>query len=140
MNVVTVCRGKEDTVEQSSKSETGPEGGVVTLHCSYDTTSDSYTAYLFWYKQKPNDYPQYMLRRFSTGGGDGEKEFEGRFLAELNKTTKTVPLTIKNLQVSDSAVYYCALRPTVTAVCEVIIQKPAEKTYSCVYSDVDTKC
>ena len=135
MNVVTVCRGKEDTVEQSSKSETGPEGGMVTLHCSYDTTSDSVNANLFWYKQKPNDYPQYMLRRFSTGGGDGEKEFEGRFLAELNKTTKTVPLTIKNLQVSDSAVYYCALRPTVTAVCEVIIQKPAGKSYSCVYSN-----
>ena len=133
MNVVTVCRGKEDTVEQSSKSETGPEGGMVTLHCSYDTTSVN--AYLFWYKQKPNDYPQYMLRRFSIGGGDGEKEFEVRFLAELNKTTKTVPLTIKNLQVSDSAVYYCALRPTVTAVCEVIIQKPAGKSYSCVYSN-----
>ncbi|CAL8313375.1 unnamed protein product [Gadus morhua 'NCC'] len=55
---------------------------------------------------------QFMLRR-STFGGDNAPEFrKDRFDAEIQ--IKSVPLSIQNLQLSDSALYYCALRPTVT--------------------------
>uniref|UniRef100_A0A8C5AJ49 Ig-like domain-containing protein n=1 Tax=Gadus morhua TaxID=8049 RepID=A0A8C5AJ49_GADMO len=77
-----------------------------------DGTTDT-NAYLFWYKQQINDLPRFMLRRFTVGEGDNAAEFhKDRFDAQIQN--KSVPLRIQNLQLSDSALYYCALRPTVT--------------------------
>ncbi|MGH0143698.1 UNVERIFIED_CONTAM: hypothetical protein FKN15_018555 [Acipenser sinensis] len=88
------------------------EGQSVTLHCKYSTSSS--VPYLFWYIQYPKDFPRYVLRRDTFGARENADEFRGRFDAFLNKTLKTVPLTIQQTVLYDSAVYYCALRPTVT--------------------------
>uniref|UniRef100_A0A3B3DL36 Ig-like domain-containing protein n=1 Tax=Oryzias melastigma TaxID=30732 RepID=A0A3B3DL36_ORYME len=85
------------------------EGDSVTLNCTFETSSSQ--PYLFWYKQEVNSYPKYMLRRDTYGTKDNAPEFvEDRFVAGVKD--KSVPLTIHNLHVSDSAVYYCALRQT----------------------------
>ncbi|MGL5118985.1 MAG: hypothetical protein ACRC7H_07195, partial [Plesiomonas shigelloides] len=52
--------------------------------------------------------------RNSFGGGTTEPDFKKRFSATLNSTLGSVPLIIHDVDVSDSAVYYCALKPTVT--------------------------
>ncbi|KAI9531357.1 hypothetical protein NQZ68_042135 [Dissostichus eleginoides] len=102
------CKG-EDTVTQPAGDVRATEGDTVTLGCKFQTSN---TASLFWYKQEVNGYPKYMLKRFS-GGGDNAAEFKkDRFDATLNK--KSFPLQISSAAVTDSAVYYCALRPTVT--------------------------
>ncbi|XP_032363903.1 M1-specific T cell receptor alpha chain [Etheostoma spectabile] len=50
----------------------------------------------------------FILRRDTIGTEDNAPEFqEDRFDATINKTS--VPLEIQKLQLSDSAVYYCAL-------------------------------
>uniref|UniRef100_A0A3B4XZ03 Ig-like domain-containing protein n=1 Tax=Seriola lalandi dorsalis TaxID=1841481 RepID=A0A3B4XZ03_SERLL len=105
------CKG-EDRVIQPTADVTAAEGDTVTLDCSFET-SDTSNAYLFWYKQEENDFPKYVLRRDSYGTISNAPDFtEERFNATIKN--KTVPLKIQKLQVSDSAVYYCALRPTVT--------------------------
>uniref|UniRef100_A0A8C7LRR6 Ig-like domain-containing protein n=1 Tax=Oncorhynchus mykiss TaxID=8022 RepID=A0A8C7LRR6_ONCMY len=104
------CRG--DRVLQPKGVEMAAEGGQITLVCHYET--DDPSPYLFWYKQGANDFPKYMLLRQKFGTGDNSTEFKERFHADLDANSKSVPLTIQSVQLFDSAVYYCALRPTVT--------------------------
>ncbi|CAL8234860.1 unnamed protein product [Boreogadus saida] len=101
----------EDRVTQPREDVMATEGLTVSLRCTFKTTDTN--AYLFWYKQQVNDLPRFMLRRFTIGEGDNAAEFhKDRFDAQIQN--KSVPLRIQNLQLSDSALYYCALRPTVT--------------------------
>uniref|UniRef100_A0A3Q1AQJ1 Ig-like domain-containing protein n=1 Tax=Amphiprion ocellaris TaxID=80972 RepID=A0A3Q1AQJ1_AMPOC len=101
------CKG-EDKVMQPSGDVIAAEGDTVTLDCTFETTSTATQTTLFWYKQEINDFPKYILRRNSYGGDDNAPEFQkDRFDAKINKTS--VPLKIQKLQLSDSAVYYCAV-------------------------------
>ncbi|KAL0152857.1 hypothetical protein M9458_051838, partial [Cirrhinus mrigala] len=78
------------------------------LNCTYTTTSAQPS--LLWYIQRANDLPRYILRRDKYGGVDNDAQFQERFHSNLS--SDSVPLTIQDVRVSDSAVYYCALRPT----------------------------
>uniref|UniRef100_A0A8C1YEN1 Ig-like domain-containing protein n=1 Tax=Cyprinus carpio TaxID=7962 RepID=A0A8C1YEN1_CYPCA len=109
--VVFCFNGKcntQDSVNQPTRVQTASEHEMVELHCTY-STSDQYP-YLYWYQHKTNGFPVYMLRKLSTGSSSSEKEFEERFHADLNKSSSS----ISSAAVSDSALYYCALQPTVT--------------------------
>ncbi|KAK0144430.1 T-cell receptor alpha chain V region RL-5 [Merluccius polli] len=104
------CKG-EDRVIQTREDVIITEGHTVSLRCNFETTDTN--AYLFWYKQDINDFPRFILSRFTYGGGHNAAEFnKDRFDAQIQNTS--VPLRIQNLQLSDSALYYCGLRPTVT--------------------------
>ena len=117
------CRG-EDTVTQSTGVLTPTEGETVTLDCNFDTTDSNPN--LFWYKMEVKDFPRYMLRQDKYTDGDNSKAFpKERFDAQLNFDERSVPLRIQSVQLSDAAVYYCALRPTVTTGDTDHVQKPA---------------
>ncbi|XDV27610.1 hypothetical protein PO909_031112, partial [Leuciscus waleckii] len=98
----------QDRVEQSYREMPEREGVQVILRCNYTTTSN--TPYLFWYKQLPNRSPTFILNKYSFSEGTTEAEFKKRFSATLDSTSRSVPLTIQDVSVSDSAVYYCALQ------------------------------
>uniref|UniRef100_A0A8C9XGX2 Ig-like domain-containing protein n=1 Tax=Sander lucioperca TaxID=283035 RepID=A0A8C9XGX2_SANLU len=93
------CKG-EDRVIQPTGDVITTEGETVTLDCTFETTL---TPTLFWYKQNENGVPERSM----------VSVYFEKFDSTINKTS--VPLKIQKLQLSDSAVYYCALRPTVTA-------------------------
>ena len=119
INPHLLCKGG-DRVIQTREEIIATQGQTVSLQCTF--MSDN-TPYLFWYKQQINDFPRFVLQR-STFGGDNAEEFhKNRFDAQIQNTS--VPLRIQNLQLSDSALYYCALRPTVTGNTDSP-QKPAE--------------
>ncbi|CAB1326126.1 unnamed protein product [Coregonus sp. 'balchen'] len=115
----STCSG--DHVQQQPGGVIATEGGLVTLSCQYNTSANN--VYLYWYKQEANYFPKYMLSRYSYGSEDTAAGFKERFNASLNAKTQSVPLTIQGLQLSDSALYYCALRPTVTTGYTAPLQK-----------------
>ncbi|KTF83253.1 hypothetical protein cypCar_00022192 [Cyprinus carpio] len=111
LSIFPVSSG-QDRVEQFYREMTTSEGDQVIVRCNYTTTDTN--PYLFWYQQLPNKSPTFILNKFTFGDGNTEPDFKKRFSATLDSTSRTVPLMIKDVRVSDSAVYYCALRPTVT--------------------------
>uniref|UniRef100_A0A669BAE6 Ig-like domain-containing protein n=1 Tax=Oreochromis niloticus TaxID=8128 RepID=A0A669BAE6_ORENI len=104
------CRAQKDNVLQAKGEETAAAGGTVTLGCLYNTSSSNH--YLYWYKQDGNNSPKFILSRFKVG--EGKTEAGDRFSSTLDSSIRSAPLKIQKLQLSDSAVYYCALQPTVT--------------------------
>ncbi|TKS79263.1 T-cell receptor alpha chain V region RL-5 [Collichthys lucidus] len=101
------CKG-QDRVIQPPGDVNATEGDTVTLHCKFETSATF--SYLFWYKQEVNDVPKFILQRYS---GTKDKPLQEDRLDAIIKND-SVPLKIQKLQLSDSAVYYCAVRPTVT--------------------------
>uniref|UniRef100_A0A8C7LLU6 Ig-like domain-containing protein n=1 Tax=Oncorhynchus mykiss TaxID=8022 RepID=A0A8C7LLU6_ONCMY len=101
----------KDSVIQPPGDVITTEGEQVTLGCQFDAVNIN-NLNLFWYKHELNGFPEFMLGRFSFGSKNAT-EFKDRFDANLDAGSKSVPLTIQRVQLSDSAVYYCALSPTV---------------------------
>uniref|UniRef100_A0A3B4VNK4 Ig-like domain-containing protein n=1 Tax=Seriola dumerili TaxID=41447 RepID=A0A3B4VNK4_SERDU len=92
-----VLLGRELSAEVFSS-----EGRTVTLSCNYSGSVRS----LYWYQQKSSSSPQFLIADYS--------ENTPGLSLQHDKKTKEFHLNISSAAVTDSAVYYCALRPTVT--------------------------
>uniref|UniRef100_A0A670ZP69 Ig-like domain-containing protein n=1 Tax=Pseudonaja textilis TaxID=8673 RepID=A0A670ZP69_PSETE len=75
------------------------EGDSIHLKCSYSETASS----LQWYKQYPGGQPELMMILYSS-----KTETKDNFEMILNTNNKTTSLYLKNTQIKDSAVYFCA--------------------------------
>uniref|UniRef100_A0A8C1Y7F9 Ig-like domain-containing protein n=1 Tax=Cyprinus carpio TaxID=7962 RepID=A0A8C1Y7F9_CYPCA len=82
------------------------EGEPVTLSCTYDTRSNNIL--LYWYRQYPNREPQYLLYKGARSWSDSEDIPDRRFQSITSESS--TELTIDSVTLSDSALYYCALR------------------------------
>uniref|UniRef100_A0A667ZRB4 Ig-like domain-containing protein n=1 Tax=Myripristis murdjan TaxID=586833 RepID=A0A667ZRB4_9TELE len=127
-----VLWAQKDNVLQPKADVTATEGEAVTLGCEYNTSQT--TPYLYWYKQDVNDRPRFILSRSTISFEKTEDGVKDRFKSKLNSTLRSVPLTIEELQPSDSAVYYCALQPTVTGN-----TKTQDKNLHCANSSTSTR-
>ncbi|KAK3506122.1 hypothetical protein QTP70_018017, partial [Hemibagrus guttatus] len=85
------------------------EGDDVTLSCKYETNSLITNNFLHWYRQCQNSKPEFLLYIYQNG--DLGPNIPPRMSAK--NEDKQVDLIICSAAVSDSALYYCALVPTV---------------------------
>ncbi|KAF7705788.1 hypothetical protein HF521_019042, partial [Silurus meridionalis] len=100
-----------DTIEPLFTHKVVDEGDNVTLSCKY-RTSDTNT-YLHWYRQHPKSKPVFLLYIHESTKLKSNS-IPPRLDAAVDKLIKQVDLIISSAAVSDSALYYCALAPTVT--------------------------
>ncbi|KAL1280601.1 hypothetical protein QQF64_015201 [Cirrhinus molitorella] len=104
-----------DEITADSTEESAAVGSSVTLSCSF---SSAYS--LQWYRQYPGSAPQFLVLIIESVEETKISDVDPRFSIKLRKEKqstkeiKHVDLIISSAAVSDSALYYCALRPTVT--------------------------
>uniref|UniRef100_A0A672Q1B5 T-cell receptor alpha/delta variable 10.0.5 n=1 Tax=Sinocyclocheilus grahami TaxID=75366 RepID=A0A672Q1B5_SINGR len=88
------------------------EGEPVNLSCKYDVSVQN----LRWYRQYPGSGLEFLLlvvessRKTVVYADPPIPRLDG----EMSIKDKRVDLTISSAEVTDSALYYCALQPTVT--------------------------
>nr|XP_033780580.1 uncharacterized protein LOC117350409 [Geotrypetes seraphini] len=82
-----------------------PMGGSVLLNCTYDSGQPM----VMWYLQDSEKAPQFILQD-SSNPDDLQQRFKKRFSGRRDAQGNSFPLQIANVEVTDSAVYYCVLR------------------------------
>uniref|UniRef100_A0A3B1K5Y3 Ig-like domain-containing protein n=1 Tax=Astyanax mexicanus TaxID=7994 RepID=A0A3B1K5Y3_ASTMX len=99
-------------IEPSSSTVNVLQGGSVTLSCKYNGSAAADE--LLWYRQYSRSRPEFLILI-------SEAKYERKadppvygVSAKINEEKNGVDLKISSTAVSDSALYYCALRPTVT--------------------------
>ncbi len=95
-----------DSIQPKESNIYRKEEERVTLSCTYDTSSDY--VYLYWYRQYLNREPEYLLRKGARSRSSYEDIPDRRFQSTTSDTS--TELIIKSVTLSDSALYYCALR------------------------------
>uniref|UniRef100_A0A3B3Q5U3 Ig-like domain-containing protein n=1 Tax=Paramormyrops kingsleyae TaxID=1676925 RepID=A0A3B3Q5U3_9TELE len=105
---VNICLSSGDNIEQKEKELFKEEGETASLECTFSTSSTNY--YIYWYRQYPGTAPEFLLFR---GTYDYTAEFaKRRFSSNADKTSGRASLSILEVHLGDSAVYYCALQTT----------------------------
>lgn len=99
--------GSMNSIKPERTEEHVEEGRNINLTCKYDGAIYS----IQWYRQYQRSRPEFLL--YITEGGLIHPTVSD-FSAHIKKTEKRVDLEIISAKVTDSAVYYCALQPTVT--------------------------
>uniref|UniRef100_A0A3B5KXQ0 Immunoglobulin V-set domain-containing protein n=1 Tax=Xiphophorus couchianus TaxID=32473 RepID=A0A3B5KXQ0_9TELE len=82
------------------------------VNLSYTFSRRAANDYFFWYRQYPGKPPDFLISHSGTGAPMSTPLPGFSFNVSHDKTQ--MDLLISSAAVTDSAVYYCAVRPTVT--------------------------
>uniref|UniRef100_A0A3B3QTN5 Ig-like domain-containing protein n=1 Tax=Paramormyrops kingsleyae TaxID=1676925 RepID=A0A3B3QTN5_9TELE len=93
-----------------------PEGDKAVLTCNSRS--------MYWYVQHPNKAPELLIQ------GCDNAVPKGRFLMDVNRKDALTNLSISDSRTEDTAVYYCAVQPTVTQCVCLMVQKQLLSEYA----------
>ncbi|CAB1326154.1 unnamed protein product, partial [Coregonus sp. 'balchen'] len=96
----------EDDINPTRSMVGVVEGDTITLSCSYTGSVNN----LQWYRQYPRSKPEFLI--LITKSGYVQKPVPPRLSVQVQ--TDRVDLEISSAEVTDSALYYCAMELTVT--------------------------
>lgn len=96
--------GSMNSITPESPEEHVAEGGNINLTCKYEGVINN----IQWYRQYQRSRPEFLLSITESGSIYPTGSV---FSAHINKEEKRVNLEIISAKVTDSAVYYCAVKP-----------------------------
>ena len=111
-----------DSISRGEQEVSGKEGQSVKLSCSYVTSSEN--VYLYWYRHRPNQAPQFILWKGARSLSDHKNIPDPRYQSTTSRTS--TELIITQLTLADTALYYCALDNTVIESVEEPLHKPED--------------
>ena len=111
--------GVAQKVTQDQPEISSQVGESATMNCQYETNWNRYN--IFWYKQLPTGEMIYLIGQVSSS----QNARDGRYSTDIQRSRKSISLTISDLQLEDSAKYFCTLwELTVVEIIGKAEQKP----------------
>nr|ACY54771.1 T-cell receptor alpha [Hippoglossus hippoglossus] len=100
----TLTAISHEELRSVNNEEFSAEGSTVTL--SYNYTTVNPTDYFYWYRQYPGQAPEFLLSR--SASGQVAAPTSG---LSIKVEQNLIHMIISSAAVTDSAVYYCAVKP-----------------------------
>ncbi|KAK9979216.1 hypothetical protein ABG768_012659 [Culter alburnus] len=107
--ILSYCEANGNVIRPDQPSVVLTEGSSINLSCTFDGSAYS----LHWYRQMPGSRPEFLLLIVKSTKTKVEASPPHPHMS-ISLHDNRVDLEISSAAVSDSALYYCALEPTVT--------------------------
>ena len=107
-----------DVIKATKRSVQSVEGSPVVLSCTYSSSANN----LQWYRQNPGSTLQFLLLSAPYSQHVVRAQSEDIRL-NITFSETQVNLEINSAEITDSALYYCALEPTLTQTTHTAEQK-----------------